>query len=214
MADFSLAGFLPVAASLVGMFTSARGSNISAQGARDAAVAARVAGEAQKAASQFEAAQLDQQSGQSVAAAIQAANEQRRQAGLVQSRALALVAASGGGASDTTVMKLLARQAGEGAYRAGVALYQGEEQARKLRMAAATKRYEGDLAVQSANAKAGGYETTANAYETTAAGNFLSGAGSLFAKYGMGGPKADGTTDKAYSRPAASGDYSLIDMGV
>tara|TARA_R110000868_G_scaffold411755_1_gene708895 strand:- start:13809 stop:14408 length:600 start_codon:yes stop_codon:yes gene_type:complete len=171
-----LAGFIPVAMSALGMFTGAAGS-------AKAATAARVAGEKQRVASQFEAAQLEQQAGQAVAVGIQAANEQRRQAMLVQSRALAISAASGGSASDSTIIKLLSRTAGEGAYRAGVALYQGEEKARQLRLSAASKLYEGDAAAESANQRA-------DAYGTTAAGNLLSGGASLYAKYGMGRPSA------------------------
>ena len=191
-----LAGWLPVGAQIAGMFTNVAGS-------RQSAAAARVAGERARVAAQFESAQLEQQAGLEMAVAIQAANEQRRQAALVQSRALALAAAGGGSASDTTIVNLLARQAGEGAYRAGVALYQGEEKARRLRLAASAKAYEGELAKDSAGSRA-------DAYGISAVGNLLSGAGSLYARYGMGGPGASKVSDSTYKAPAASGDQALI----
>lgn len=189
-----LAGWLPVIAQVGGMFTNAMGSSQAAAAARTQAERARVA-------AQFEAAQLEQQAGQQMAVSIAAANEQRRQARLVQSRALALAAAGGGSASDSTIINLLARTAGEGAYRAGVALYQGEERARQLRLSASTKLYEGELAAESGQARAG-------AYETKGAVDLLSSGASLYAKYGMGGPKADTGTTPNYRN--TSGDSALI----
>lgn len=166
--------FLPVAMQALGMFTSFVGNSQSAAAARVSAQRAQVA-------AQFEADQLNQNAGQAIAVSQAAAKEQLRQARLVQSRAIAVAAAGGGGVSDDTIMKLISRNAGEGAYRAAVSLYSGEEKARQLRMAATTKVFEGELNAESLNAKA-------DAYSTTAFGGLLSGGGSLFAKYGQGGP--------------------------
>lgn len=89
----------------------------------------------------YEAAQLDQQAGQERASSQRGAMEQRRQARLLQSRALARAAATGG-ASDPTVVNILARLEGEGEYRALTALYEGEERARSAEMQAKARRKE------------------------------------------------------------------------
>ncbi len=61
MADLSsIAGFIPVALSTLGMFTSMAGASQSASAARVAAERARVA-------AQFESDQLDQSAGQAIA---------------------------------------------------------------------------------------------------------------------------------------------------
>ena len=88
-------------------------------------------------AAAFQAAQLEQDAKTSIGMGQRAAAEERRQAEIAQSRILALAAASGGGASDPTVVNLIARQAQEGAYRANLALYEGDEAARKMRLQAA-----------------------------------------------------------------------------
>lgn len=118
--------------------------------------------------------------------------EQTRQAKLLQSRALALAAASGAGASDPTIVNLIGDTGAEGAYRSAVALYQGEEQARQLRMKAEATSYEGDLAL------AGG-EARRSAYNTSAVSSLLSGSGTLFGRYGMGGPKAAPVEDRYWT---------------
>ncbi len=190
MADFdlsSLAGFIPVALSAAGVFTNMAGAS-------QAASAARVSGERARVAAQFEAAQLEQMAGQGIAVSQAEAREQIRQAKLVQSRAIAVAAAGGGGVSDETIVRLIGRQAGEGAYRGAVALYKGEEQARLLRMKASAKLYEGDLEAESANARA-------DAYKTSAIGNALSNGATLFSRYGMGGPKASENKETTYTQP-------------
>lgn len=59
--------------------------------------------------------------------------EETRRAKLVASRAQALSAFSGAGATDSTVMEIIADIEGEGEYRRNIALYRGKENARKLR---------------------------------------------------------------------------------
>lgn len=93
----------------------------------------------------FEAAQLDIDAGQAKAISQRAAEDQNLQAKLVNSTALARAAASGAGASDPTVLKILAKTSATGAYRGGVAMYEGEAQARLDRMRAAALRFSGDL---------------------------------------------------------------------
>lgn len=121
----------------------------------------------------------DRQAGVVIAASQRTAAEERRQADLIASRALAVAAASGGGVSDPTVVDILARTRGEGAFRAQVALYEGEERARAIRISGAG----GSDFDASSQVMAG-----ANA---AAAGRLAKTGLSLYARYGMGGP---GTT--------------------
>ena len=122
----------------------------------------------------FKAEQLDQAAGQSRAVSQRKAGEARRRARYTESRALALAAASGGGASDPTVVNIMAGIAGEGEMAAGAALYEGEERARGLEMGATAARMEG------ADAKRAGF--------IKAAGTLMSGYSdsSLTSKYAEG----------------------------
>jgi hypothetical protein len=90
-----------------------------------------------------EASQLRYAAGAARASSQRAAAEERRQARLVQSRGLAVAAASGGGASDPTVVNTLADVAAEGEYRALTALYEGSEKSIGLRKAAKNASAEG-----------------------------------------------------------------------
>ena len=171
--------FLPAALTIAGSLNSFMGNNASASAAADS-------GRRVQAGSLFQATQLDQQAGQSIASSQIAALDQARQGRLLASRALAVAAASGGGATDPTITRLISNIAGESAYRSATALYQGEDRARLLRMEADAKRYEGDLAVQSGDAKA-------SAYRSAAIGSLFSAGGTLFSKYGMGSTSSPGT---------------------
>ena len=158
----------------LGMLTQAFGARQASRAAMDNA-----SREAQ--ASVFVANQYTQQAGQEIAVAQRQAIEVRRQSQLLQSRALAVAAASGAGASDPTIIQLISQVSGEGAYRAAVALYDGEEKARQLRMKADASRYEAASAVASGEAQS-------SAYKLSAASSLLQGAGTLYTRYGMGGP--------------------------
>jgi hypothetical protein len=139
-------------------------------------------------AAQFQAAQLRQNAGQVQASAQRQAFDVDRQAKYVASSALATAAASGGGASDPTVVNLMARNAGEFAYRKAVALYQGDDKARLMNLQADAKEYEG--------------ETTAANSDKVAAAQFLQGGASLLKgsardssllqRFGAGGPRTGG----------------------
>jgi hypothetical protein len=160
------------------------GSVLSMEGHRQAGDAARVAGQRRNVASQFEAEQLEQAAGQSVAASQRDAAEEKRKADLLASRALALAAASGGG-TDGSVVKIISDLKGEGSYRSAVALYRGEEQARKLRMAGKAKRFEGALAEEQGVQEQGGHEIAGMA-------SLFTGGASLYGRYGGGGPSSPG----------------------
>lgn len=186
--------WLPTAMAVVGGVTSVIGGF-------QAADAAKTAGERQKTASEFEAAQLQQAAGQSIAASQRDAMEQNRQARLLQSRALALSAASGAGTTDPSVVNLISNIAGEGAYRSSVALYQGEEKARQLNDSAAAAIYQGDVAMETAKNKA-------KAYRMQGITGAMTGAASLFGKYGAGGPGSPSAV------AATGGANLLLDTGI
>lgn len=170
------------------------GSILSFIGNMKAGSAANTAGQRAKQAADYQALQMDQNAGQAIAASQRQAMEERRRSALLVSRGIAVAAASGGGVSDPTVTRLLDDIAGEGAYRASVDLYQGEERARALRMGAEAKRFEGDVAAEGGRSKE-------NAYSLAAAGGLASAGASLYGKYGMGGPKkhAEFTRDESIS---------------
>lgn len=191
--------FLAAVPAWVGTAMAVAGAVSSVVGGMRAASAAEQQAARQKQALDFEAAQQDQAAGQAIAASQREAEVQRHQANLVKSRALALTGASGGAATDPTVVNLISDIAGEGAYRAGVALYQGDEKARQLRMGASANRYQGELAIETGNNKA-------SAYRWQGITGALGSASSLYAKYGGGGPAASAST--------ATGGSGLLDAGI
>lgn len=166
------------------------------EGAMEAGEAAAENGRLRRAAAEFKAQNARIAAGQAIAVAQRDAEEQRRQGRYVGSRALALIAASGGGASDPTVVRILSNTAGEASYRASVALYRGLDQARSLRMQATADEYEGYMAEQA------GLDTQV-AYERKATGALFSAAGSLFTSYGQGGPGAAPDYQDAWSTQGA-----------
>lgn len=89
-----------------------------------------------------QADQLDIQAGQERASSQRQSMEEQRQARLAMSRGLAVAAASGGGASDPTVVNALANLAGEGEFRALTALYNGDQQALSTEADATARRKE------------------------------------------------------------------------
>lgn len=105
-----------------------------------------------------------------------------------------MAAASGGGASDPTIMRIIANTRAEGAYRSAVAIYEGEERARQLKFQAVTGLIGG------ADAEAEG-ATRQQGYALMTAGIGVKTASSLYSKYGLNGP------------PTMHGDRNLIDAG-
>lgn len=131
-------------------------------------------GASRYASAQSQAAQLSQNAGQTLAGAQHDAQDIQRKTDYLTSRALAIAASSGGGASDPTVLNLIAQVSGEGAYRKALALYQGDESARRMNMQAGlTERVAGE-------------ESRANNIAVTS--TILKGGASLYDKYGGGGP--------------------------
>lgn len=150
---------------------------------------ARQEGEQRKEAAEYQARQLEQNAGQAQAAAQRAAAERRREAQLAQSRALAVAAASGGGASDPTVVDIISDLNAEGTYRSMLELYEGDDRARLLRQQAASARYSGEVAAQAGRS---------NAVATI----FKGATSALWMKYA---PAQTGTTAPRSSYGTASG---------
>jgi len=191
-AEFGAAGYMQVVGSIAGMVA-----------ARDAGRMARVQGERARIAAEFAAWQADEQAGTAIAISQRQAMEEHRQATLVASRALAVAAASGAGVSDPTMVRILANARGEGAYRASVALYEGEAKARTLRLDAAAGRVSGwDAQAEGATRDQG--------YALQGLGNTARATASLYAKYGGKGP-GTGSGDAALIN--SQSDYRWSDDG-
>lgn len=179
--------YVAVAATVAGVASNIEGANQAIEGNRAAAEAEKKKAARIAAAKEFEAKQLEQDAGLAIAQAQRQKMEEERTARLVASRALAVAAASGGGASDTTIANLISRVKGEGALRGAYAMYEGEERSRRLLMGADAKRYEGAVAIEGGYDAERAYAFKSRATATQATGNVLSGLGSLFMKYGGGG---------------------------
>lgn len=170
MADINSLGWLQGAGGLLQAFGLFAGGQ-----------AARITGDRVVVTAQFNQRQDELDAGTAIALGQHQAMEERRQTELIASRALAVAASSGGAVTDPTIVRLIAAGRGIGAYRANVALYEGEAKARALRM----QGIEGMVA---------GYEAQERGISTQLGRN-LAGAGevakaglSLYSKYGMGGP--------------------------
>ncbi len=125
--------------------------------------AAQQAANARAQALEHQAKQAEQAAGQERAASQRASSEQRRQARLVESRALAVAAGSGAGAGDPTVENILGEIGAEGEFRALSELFIGEERARGLEtqagvnvFEAAEQRTAGAVALSASRGKAFG----------------------------------------------------------
>ena len=164
---------------------SVAGTLIGAQGQQQAGKAASAQASAaarnERVAAEFEAKQADYLAGQSKAAAQREALEQRRAAALIASRALAVAAASGAGASDPTVVDLIGQIYAEGNYRSALALYEGEEQARSYEVSAAARRVGGASAASARTAEG---QSIARASNLSMFSTLIKGGSSLFDRYG------------------------------
>lgn len=124
---------------------------------------------------QFQSEQLRVNAGQAQAAVQRNAIDIERQTQLNASRALAVAASSGGGASDPTVVSLLAQNAADGAYRKAAALYEGEDQARALNLQAAGVDTGSRIAKENSKARQAAMlvDTAASAYGGYARGTSM-----------------------------------------
>lgn len=176
MASPSIAQYLP--------YLHGAGTALQVFGLFEQGKSARLAGERARLAAEFTAWQAEQQGKLAIAIAQRRALEERRQGDVRASRALAVAAASGGSVNDPTIINLLSRTQGEAVYAAQVALYEGEAQARELRLQGAAARVGGAQAVVEGIRSQSGYQLAA-------VGAGFRGAASLYDKYGGGGPSGD-----------------------
>lgn len=192
MASFDMGGLsglwkmIPGILEGAGSLLAYEGSGIAAQGSLMSGAAARLQGERKKVALNFEADQLVQAAGQSRAVGQREAMVADRQKMLVLSRALAVAGASGASASDPSVVNLISRIEGEGAYRRSVAIYQGEAAAQKAIMGAAARRWEGEAAAAAGMDAEAAYGVQARAQRAAGTAGMVKGGAGLFAKYGAG----------------------------
>ncbi len=180
-------------ASLIGLY-------LQIQGMRESGKMARIRGEMERVGYEFQAWEAERRAGTSIAISQRQSAEERRQANLVASRALAVSAASGAGVSDPTMVRVIANARGEGAVRAANALYEGQARARALRTDAALGRLSGSEADVTGQAIEGSYATAAK-------GAVLKESFGLYAKYGMNGPSS-GRGDAALVSEMVPGQFS------
>ena len=130
---------------------------------------------------EYNAGMSYQAAGQEEAASQLRANEVRRQYQLKTSRVLALAAASGGGAMDMDVMNAIAGFEEEGDLAGRIELYQGSENARRLRAEGDAGIWQGEAGAQKLM-----YEglSRSRALKNKAVGTLMGGASSLAYKYG------------------------------
>lgn len=105
-------------------------------------------------AANYTAEQLRRQAGQEQVSSQRVAGEDARQAQLNVSRALAVAAASGGSATDPTVLRIISGLEGTGKLNSLTALYEGSLRAQGLRAQADAVTYEGDSKRYAARVKA------------------------------------------------------------
>lgn len=192
-------GWVAVAATVGSTLMQMKAQGEAKAGAELEADYARRTAARKKATADFEANQLEVQAGQVVAASQRDVLDVQRVGRLAQSRALAVAAASGGGASAPTVINIIGNLAKESAYNGARALYAGEEKARLMKIQAWVKRQEGEGALEAGEFAAEGSEAKARAYGTMQTATLLNGASSLFGKYGGGGPSATPTSQFQFS---------------
>ncbi len=166
------------AMSIAGTVTQAYGQRAAGRAAQ---AQAQTSAQNAQVAANFEAGQADYLAGQSRAIAQREAYEQRKTAALLSSKALANAAASGAGASDPTVVDLINGIQAEGTYRAALAMYEGEEQARNYTVTAQARRLGGQSAAASRTAEG---ESIARASNLSMFSTLLRGSSSLLDRYG------------------------------
>ena len=111
------------------------------------AIGGVVSGIAANNQAEYEAQQQEMQGKEEFASSQRDAQQQRKEAEIVNSRAQALAAYSGAGASDLTIIKLMTETAGQGEYNAQTSIYGGEQRKRGLFDAAEGTRMSGKSAL-------------------------------------------------------------------
>jgi hypothetical protein len=135
--------------------------------------AAQAQGEAEQQSRMLEARAMERKANEDTAASQREGIRRSREASLVASRQQALAAASGGSATDKTVLDLMSGTAEEGAYQSQSALYEGQSRAAGLRSQADISRFQGDQARRAGRSRA-------NATILSGISNFASGTARAF----------------------------------
>lgn len=154
----------------------------------------------------IEADQLRDNAGQAVAASQVASEDVAQRTKQLTARALAVAAASGGGASDPSVVKAISSIAGEGAYRKALTLYQGQEASRSMQNQADATEYRGKSQqtasfLNAVGGTVGAGTSLIKGYEKTQ---------SLRAKYGGSGPGMSKKSTDGFDAPQ-SDVYDSLD---
>lgn len=102
----------------------------------------------------YQARQMETNAKQAVAEGTFAAEEERRKTDLLASRAMAVAAASGGGALDPTVVKILQGIESQGSLNSATEMYNASESARGMTDQAQATRYSGKQAKKAGQMKA------------------------------------------------------------
>lgn len=203
--DFSGIGDIAKSANnVLAPLSTILGGALQVKGAQMSADSLKAAADARMKAAEFANAEDNIQAGSAVASGQRAADVALLNTRLVNSTQLARAAASGAGASDPTITRLMAFTRGIGSYNALSSIFEGEDQARKLIDQGKAALFEGATGAQSDL-------TRAQAYGAAGKAAIINSAGSLFSKYGQGGPPKLATTDNAvtafessvFSNPAA-----------
>lgn len=157
------------------------GGLIQYRGAQIQSDSLKAAAQARLDVANFEAAQAAIQAGTAEASGQRTADAALLQTRMVNSQQLARAAASGAGASDPTVTNLMAFTRGVGSYNAAVALFEGEEAARRFQDQAKASTYEGITGFNS-------LEAQASVAKARGIASIIGAGGGLYEKYGQGGP--------------------------
>ncbi len=170
------------------------GTNIGSFGDAMGAASHFSYGQTAKQSEDFQAEQLRQQAGQSMASGQRQAQDVQLQSQLIASRALAVAGASGGGASDPGVVALMARNAQIAGYKQQAALYQGEDKARALNLEASAKEFQGKETALNSDIVAGSQVLKAGANSLAGKARVKSlmmdqqPNASMFQRFGQGSP--------------------------
>ncbi len=157
----------------MGQILGIAGSAVSAMGTLAGGAAANQAGQAQAGALEFKAQQQEQQGAEARAAGGRQALEKRKEGRFAMSTMIARAAASGGGATDPTVLSIGKQLAGSAEYNALTETYKGENRARGYEDEAMASR----MGAQAALAQGKAAQT---ASYFSAAGTLIGGIGSAF----------------------------------
>ena len=191
------AAYIAAGAAVVGAAVTAIGQLQAGPAQKAAGAAAANAAAYQAQIAEREAEALDIRAGQERASAQRGAIDERRRAGLVNSRAKLLAAAGGGAVDSPDVQGIMGAIENEGEYRALTALYEGEQKARGYETGAQISRAGGAGQIYAGEVARNAGSAAASRSYLAAGGSLLAGAGSAASTYYRAG-LGTGFTDSNY----------------